>query len=93
MIKRALVEILGLTAALEILEKVNKCGKIKYKSLKPLASCSTINIRLLQLTHFGLLKHEMIRNKEKREEWYEITEKGRKVLGILERLQESAEEQ
>ncbi len=70
MIKRTLIEVIGLTATEEILKKVNEKGTAKYMDLKSFASYSTLNIRLLQLTQLGLLKHEMIRNKERREEWY-----------------------
>jgi len=45
-----------------------------------------LNARLLQLMNFGLVKHFAIRNAKQRKEWYEITEKGKIVLEILEQL-------
>ena len=90
--KRALIEVIGLTATAEILKKVNEKGTAKYIDLKSLACYSTLNKRLLQLTQLGLLKHKIVRDKEQREEWYKITEKGKKVLRILEQLQKVAEE-
>ena len=92
MIKRTLIEVIGLVATGEILKKVNEKGKTNYMDLKPLTCYSTLNKRLLQLTQLGLLKHNIIRDKERREEWYTITEKGKKVLRILEQLQKLAEE-
>ena len=92
MIKRTLIEVIGLTATPEILKKVNEKGTAKYMDLKSLASYSTLNIRLLQLAQLGLLKHNIVRNEERREEWYEITGKGKKILKILEQLQKVAEE-
>ena len=92
MIKRTLIEVIGLLATADILKMVNEKGKTNYMDLKPLASYSTLNKRLLQLVNLGLLKHNIVRDKERREEWYEITEKGKKVLRILEQLQNVAEE-
>ena len=88
MIKRTLIEVIGLVATAEILKKANEKGTAKYMAFKSFASYSTLNIRLLQLTQLGLLKHNIVRDEERREEWYIITEKGKKVLQILERLQE-----
>ena len=90
--KRTLIEVVGLVATADILKKVNEKGKTKYMDLKSFASYSTLNERLLQLTQLGLLKHNIVRDKERRDEWYTITEKGKKVLRILEQLQKIAEE-
>ncbi len=43
------------------------------------ANVPTLNTRLKQLLEFNLITHHL-EKKELRKEWYEITEKGRKVL-------------
>ncbi|KYK35365.1 MAG: hypothetical protein AYK19_01905 [Theionarchaea archaeon DG-70-1] len=66
---------------------INRTGKTKYKDLSSIKiSVSTLNARLLELMNFGLVKHFAIRNAKQRKEWYEITEKGKIVLKILEQL-------
>ncbi|MBU7030740.1 MAG: winged helix-turn-helix transcriptional regulator [Theionarchaea archaeon] len=66
---------------------INRTGKTKYKDLSSIKiSVSTLNARLLEFMNFGLVKHFAIRNAKQRKEWYEITEKGKIVLKILEQL-------
>jgi len=68
------------------LETINRTGKTQYKDLSPIKiSVSTLNARLLELMDFGLVNH-YVDKKAVRKEWYEITEKGKTVLEILEQL-------
>ena len=59
-------------------------GKTQYKDLiiSINISVSTLNIRLKQLLHSKLITHHIIRDPE-RNEYYEITEKGEKILRIF----------
>jgi len=79
--------VLGSTGAIQVLETINRTGKTQYKDLSSIKiSISTLNTRLLQLMNFGLVKHFTIRDAKQRKEWYEITDKGKIVLEILEQL-------
>ncbi len=59
-------------------------GKTQYKDLIiPIPiSVSTLNIRLKQLLHLKFITHHIIRDPE-RNEYYEVTEKGEKVLKVF----------
>lgn len=69
--------ILGFTATTEILKCIED-GKNQYKDFD-FASVSTINTRLKQLLDLGLLEHHL-QTKDKRTEWYTLTEKGKSVV-------------
>lgn len=45
----------------------------------------TLNKRVKQLLDFNLISHHL-EKKDVRKEWYEITEKGKKTLEILEEM-------
>lgn len=77
---REIIELLVLKATIDILELISK-GKTQYKDLiMPIdISISTLNIRLKQLLHSKFITHHIIRDPE-RNEYYEITEEGKKVL-------------
>jgi len=77
---REIIELLLLKATIDILELISK-GKTQYKDLiMPIdISISTLNIRLKQLLHSKFITHHIIRDPE-RNEYYEITEEGKKVL-------------
>ena len=69
------------------METINRTEKTQYKDLSPIKiSVSTLNARLLELMDFGLVKDFAIRDAKQKKEWYEITEKGKTVLEILEQL-------
>ena len=60
-------------------------GKANYQQLCQFINTHTLNTRLRELLIYGLIQHHMQRL-ERREEWYEITEKGRKALYHLKEL-------
>jgi DNA-binding HxlR family transcriptional regulator len=73
-------KVLGLTGTVKILLSLADSRK-KYKNFN-CGSISTINDRLRQLLHLNLIEHHLTREK-KREEWYTLTEKGKKVVECL----------
>ena len=75
----------GLSGAKDILFYLDKHGAGQYQNLNSLVSTTVLNTRLSQLLKFGLITHHLAREDAKKE-WYEITEKGRKVVGHLKRL-------
>ncbi len=74
-----LLKILWLKGTFGILQYLVDHGKSQYRDLEPLASTYTLSTRLGQLLEYGLIEHHF-EKEERRTEWYEITEKGRKVL-------------
>lgn len=84
--------ILGLRGAIRILYYLNDHDKSRYKDLKVLKiSVHTQNSRLSQLLQLKLISHHLIFEERKKIEWYEITEKGKKILEILEKLEKVIE--
>ena len=75
-----------MAGTVEILKKINEKERCRYTDLTFIVSYSTLNTRLLQLTDFGLVRHHIKRNGGKREEWYGVTEMGKKVLKALEQF-------
>ena len=73
-------------ASFEILKQIKEKEKCSYKDLPCNTSISAKNTRLMQLENLKFITHHFDRGKEKRTEWYEITEKGIKFLSILEQL-------
>ena len=73
-----------LKGTVDILKLINNKGKTQYKDLiiSINISVSTLNIRLKQLLHSKLITHHIIRDPE-RNEYYEITEKGEKILKVF----------
>ncbi len=74
-----LLKILWLKGTFGILHYLADHGKSQYRDLEPLVSSYTLTHRLGQLLEYGFVEHHFEKTKT-RKEWYEITEKGRKVL-------------
>jgi len=92
--KRELLALLESKDTKEILQYLRKQGEVQYTNFDLSISPPTLNTRLRKLLKFGLIEH-CIAKQPKRREWYEITEKGRRVLQSLEdiiRLVEDAED-
>lgn len=71
----------------KVLETINRTGKTQYKGLSSIKiSVSTLNARFLRLMNLGFVKHFAMRDAKERKEWYEIAEKEKIVLEILEQL-------
>ncbi len=85
-----LLKILWLRGTSEILQYLADHGKSQYSELKPFASTYTLNTRLGQLLEYGILEHHFEKTKRTKE-WYEITEKGRKVLESMKVLKNAVE--
>ena len=80
-----LFQLLGSKGTRKILQYLFKHGKAQYKDLDLDISVPTVSTRLLKLLEFSLIEHHL-QKEPSRVEWYEITEKGRKILTYLEEL-------
>jgi DNA-binding HxlR family transcriptional regulator len=85
-------KILGLKGTVKILKFLNKHGKAEYIDLSSIISYTSLNTRLMQLETLNLIEHHFDRGKEKREEWYELTEKGEKLILIFDQLEQLIKE-
>jgi len=84
---------LGLKGTIRILKFLKKHGKGQYKDLLELdLIVSTLNDRVRTLIKMGLISHN-ITLIEKREEWYTLTKKGKKVLNLVLKLEKVIKEQ
>jgi len=83
--EKEFLKLLGLSGTKDILFYLNRHDQGQYENFNSLVSTSTLNTRLSQLLEFGLITHYSTREDAKKE-WYEITEKGRKVVEHLRRL-------
>ncbi len=81
---REIIELLVLKGTVDILKLINNKEKTQYKDLiiSINISVSTLNTRIKQLLHSKLITHHIIRDPE-RNEFYEITEKGKKILKVF----------
>jgi DNA-binding HxlR family transcriptional regulator len=77
------IELLGQTGTVKILKTINNSKKCKFTDLIVITSRTTLYRRLKQFIKLGLIRHNLIKTGKQREEWYETTEKGKKVVGIL----------
>jgi len=74
-----------LKGTIQILKLIKKRKKAHHRELKTTFSYKTLNIRLNQLLKLNLIEHHFFKGK-KREEWYELTERGKKIVLILEKM-------
>ena len=81
--ERRILKLVGLRGTLDILRHLDQHGTGQYMDFIQYANVPTLNARLKQLLDFNLITHHL-EKKELRKEWYEITERGRKVLQSLE---------
>ena len=75
---------LTLRHVIEILEIINEKGKIRYTDLMEHIQQPPF-LKLHELCDLELLDHKVVRV-EKREEWYELTEKGETVLQMVDKV-------
>jgi len=87
-IKDEILKIFGRKGTMQIMEFLNRHNKVQYNQMKQFANTHTLNRRTLELLKYQLVEHHLEREKPRRE-WYEITEKGRKVLQCAQELLES----
>ncbi len=83
--QRKLFEFLGCKGTLDILFRLREHGRTRYIEFNVNISVYSMNRRLRELIKAELIKHYLKRNK-KRKEWYELTEKGEKLLRCIERI-------
>lgn len=83
--KEEFLRLMGLRGTIEILGHLNEHGSGQYKDFTGFADVPVLNKRLRQLLEYDLITHHL-EKKEMRREWYEITDKGKKVLQILEEI-------
>jgi DNA-binding HxlR family transcriptional regulator len=84
--EKKFIEFLGQTGTVRILKTINNSEKCIFTDLIAITSRTTLYRRLKQLTKLNLIKYNMIKEKGKRKEWYETTEKEKKVVKILDQL-------
>ena len=87
-IKDEILKIFGRKGTMQIMEFLNRHNKVQYNQMKQFANTHTLNRRTLELLKYQLVEHHLDKSKPRRE-WYEITEKGRKVLQCAQELLES----
>ncbi len=80
--QRKLFEFLGCKGTLDILFYLREHGKVSYIEFGINISVYSMNRRLRELIKAKLIKHYLKRNK-KRKEWYELTEKGERLLRCI----------
>lgn len=85
------LKVISLKATAAILEYLTVHGDTHYTELQKLTSTYTLTMRLRSLRKVGLVEHH-IKKEKTRKEWYTITEKGRKVLRIIQKISEILEE-
>jgi predicted transcriptional regulator len=88
--KKDFFTVLGRKATKEILEILDDQGTASYKDFHQVASLFTVNSILRSLTDLELIQLHRIEHEKK--EWYESTEKGKKVLQYLRELEELIKE-
>ncbi len=83
--EESLFELLGAKNAVQILEFLDQHGVSQYKDMMNSFNTYTLNERLRGLLSFGLVEHHFERT-ETRKEWYELTERGKKILRCVHEL-------
>lgn len=71
-----------LKGTMEILKYAVEKGAAQNREFQQFGSQYTVNARLKYLHHYGILQHCFLKE-DVRREWYEPTEKGRKVFYCL----------
>jgi len=79
------IKVLGSKATLSILQFLDRKEKARYKQLQEFVNTHTLNTRLKELLEYDLIEHHIIRE-DTRKEWYEPTERGKRVLKLLNEL-------
>jgi DNA-binding PadR family transcriptional regulator len=79
------LKLLGAKHTKSMLTIISEHGKTRHMVLMEFFNPTIINITLRRLIIFGLIKYTMEKI-EKRREWYEITDKGKKVLQLLDTI-------
>lgn len=87
--KKDFFVVLGRKATKKMLEFLDEHDDVQYKDLMQFASSFTLNRILKELMEFGLIKgYYVVDDVKEKKEWYEITEKGKKILQCLRELED-----
>ena len=81
------MRMIGSKGTRDILKYIEEHGTAQYKDMLEIINTHTLNLRLRSFLDFHLIEHHITRE-VKRAEWYTITEKGKKVLNLLNNLLE-----
>ncbi len=73
--------LIGRRFTVQILELAERKGKVHYGDMS-FVSCHSLNKRLHDLLKYQVMEHHVERI-PLRKEWYELTERGRRVIGLL----------
>ncbi|KYK37625.1 MAG: winged helix-turn-helix transcriptional regulator [Theionarchaea archaeon] len=88
--EKEFLKLIGLTGTIFILRYLNEHDSGQYKDLQDYINTHSLNQRLRTLLHFNLVEHHYVRD-EKKKEWYTLTEKGRKILILVEKMIKTVE--
>ncbi|MGD2247265.1 MAG: winged helix-turn-helix transcriptional regulator [Candidatus Methanofastidiosia archaeon] len=89
--KKKILKLICLKGTVFILEYLDKNEFAHFSDLNDNISDPSLASRLKELLALGLIKHYFER-KTIRTEWYELTGKGKRVVQLLQKLQEECEE-
>ena len=81
--KMELLALLGSKGTKEMLQYLCQQGEVQYTNFDLSISLPIFNTRLQKLLKFNMVEHYRTRE-PKKTEWYEITERGKRVLKIME---------
>ncbi|MBU7024363.1 MAG: hypothetical protein HXS40_09380 [Theionarchaea archaeon] len=79
-----LIKVLTSKGAMEVLEYIHQHNEFHREDMKEFCGIRTLDIRLWELTSLGLIYS--LENGQNQVEGYSITDKGEKVLQVIERL-------
>jgi DNA-binding HxlR family transcriptional regulator len=88
--EKEFLQLIGLTGGVFILRYLNEHETGQYKDLMEHLNTHTLNQRLRTLLHFKLIEHYCVKI-EKKTEWYKLTDKGKHVLMLIEKMIEVVE--
>lgn len=82
--EKEFLKLIGLNGTIFILRYLNEHDSGQYSHFKEYINTHSLNQRLRTLLHFNLVEHHYVRT-QKKKECYRLTEKGRKVLMLMEK--------
>ncbi|MBU6997086.1 MAG: winged helix-turn-helix transcriptional regulator [Theionarchaea archaeon] len=83
--EKEFLRLLGLKSTLEILVYMDEHEAFQYTEMQHFVTTHTLNNRLRQLRELGIIEHHFMRE-DLRKEWYEPTEKGKRIIEYLKDL-------
>ena len=83
---------IGSKGAVRILQILDIEEEARYKTLQESLNTYTLNSRIKDLLNYDLIQHHLVRE-EVRKEWYELTERGRRIVELLNEIAENVDVQ